>query len=105
LPIVLLQLIGAHSGEAIAKVVIAIFKKFNITVGKLSYFILNNAYNNNIAITTVASKIGFDATKRRLACGPYTINLIGQMLLWGKEKESYNNNKSKAVNEAKNIDT
>jgi hypothetical protein len=105
LPIALPQLTGAHSGEAIAEVVMAIFKEFNITVGKLGYFVLDNAYNNNTAITTVALKIGFDATERRLACGPHTINLIGQMLLWGKEKESYNNDKSEAVNEAENIDT
>ena len=32
LPIALPQLTGAHSGEAIAKVVIAIFKEFNINV-------------------------------------------------------------------------
>jgi hypothetical protein len=105
LPIALPQLTGAHSGEAIAEVVIAIFKEFNITVGKLSYFILYNAYNNNTTITTVTLKMDFDATKRRLACGSHTINLIGQTLLWGKEKESYDNDKSEAVNKAKNIAT
>jgi hypothetical protein len=78
LPIALPQLTGAHSGEAIAEVVIAIFKEFNITVGKLSYFILYNAYNNNnTTITTVTLKMDFDATKRCLACGSHTINLIG----------------------------
>jgi hypothetical protein len=77
LPFALLQITGAHSGEAIAEVVIAIFKEFNITVGKLGYFVLDNAYNNNTTITNIALKIGFNATKRRLACSPYTINLIG----------------------------
>jgi hypothetical protein len=103
--IALPQLTGAHSGEAMAEVVMAIFKEFNITVGKLGYFFLDNAYNNNTTITTVASKMGLDATERRLACGPHTINLIGQILLWGKEKESYNNNESEAVNEAENMTT
>jgi hypothetical protein len=103
LPIALPQLTGAHSGEAMAEVVMAIFKEFNITVGKLGYFVLDNAYNNNTTITIVASKIGFNATERRLACGPHTINLIGQMLLWGKEKESYDNNESEAGNEAENM--
>jgi hypothetical protein len=105
LPIALPQLTGAHSGEAMAEVVMAIFKEFNITVGKLGYFVLDNAYNNNTTITIVASKMGFNATERRLACGPHTINLIGQMLLWGKEKESYDNNESEARNEAENIAT
>ncbi|KAF7565748.1 hypothetical protein PtrM4_091970 [Pyrenophora tritici-repentis] len=76
LPIALLQLTGAHTSEAMAKVVIAIFKQFEITVGKLGYFVLNNAHNNNTTINTLALQIGFSATKRRLRCGPYTLNLI-----------------------------
>jgi hypothetical protein len=81
LPIALPQLAGAHSGEAMADVVMSIFKEFEITVGKLGYFVLNNAYNNNTTIAIIASKIGFSATERRLRCGPHTLNLIGQMLL------------------------
>ncbi|KAI0604067.1 hypothetical protein TUN205_11686, partial [Pyrenophora tritici-repentis] len=76
LPIALLQLTGAHTSEAMAKVVIAIFKQFEITVGKLGYFVLDNAHNNNTTINTLALQIGFSATERRLRCGPYTLNLI-----------------------------
>ena len=64
-----------------AEVVMAIFKQFEITVGKLSYFVLNNVYNNNTTITTIVTTIGFNAEERRLRCGPYTINLINQVLL------------------------
>jgi hypothetical protein len=64
-----------------------IFEEFEITAGKLGYFVLDNAYNNNTTIATIASKIGFNATERLLRCGPHTLNLIGQMLLWGGEKE------------------
>ena len=46
LPIALPQLAGAHTGEAMAEIVIAIFKEFNIDVGSLGYFVLDNAYNN-----------------------------------------------------------
>ncbi|KAF7453354.1 hypothetical protein A1F99_006120 [Pyrenophora tritici-repentis] len=91
LPIALPQLTGAYTGEAMAEVVMAIFKQFEITVGKLGYFVLDNAHNNNTTINTLALQIGFSATERRLRCGPYTLNLIGQMLLWGEEKESYDN--------------
>jgi hypothetical protein len=76
LPIALLQLIGAYSSKAIAKVILVIFKEFKITVGKLSYFVLNNAYNNNTIINTLASKIGFSAVKYCLAYSPYIFNLI-----------------------------
>ena len=67
LPIALPQLAGAHTGEAMAEIVIAIFKEFNIDVGSLGYFVLDNAYNNNTTINTIASKIGFNATEKRLA--------------------------------------
>ncbi|KAG9382288.1 Dimer-Tnp-hAT domain containing protein [Pyrenophora tritici-repentis] len=87
LPIALPQLTGAHTGEAMAEVVMAIFKQFEITVGKLGYF------------------MGFSATERRLRCGPHTLNLIGQMLLWGEEKESYDNEETERVNEAENMAT
>ena len=76
LPIALPQLASAYSREAIAKIIIAIFKEFNINVGSLSYFVLNNAYNNNTTINTIALKIGFNATEKRLACSLYTYNLI-----------------------------
>ncbi|KAG9387108.1 Dimer-Tnp-hAT domain containing protein, partial [Pyrenophora tritici-repentis] len=76
------QLTGAHTGEAMAEVVMAIFKQFEITVGKLGYFVLDNAHNNNTTINTLALQMGFSATERRLRCGPHTLNLIGQMLLW-----------------------
>jgi hypothetical protein len=88
-----------------ADVVIVIFKEFEITAGKRSYFVLDNTYNNNTTIATIALKIGFNATERRLRCGPYTLNLIGQMLLWGEEKESYGNDESERVNEAENMAT
>ena len=77
LPIALPQLAGAHSGEAMVDVVMSIFKEFEITTGKLGYFVLDNAYNNNTTIATIALKTGFNATKRRLRCGPHTLNLIG----------------------------
>ncbi|KAG9382228.1 Dimer-Tnp-hAT domain containing protein [Pyrenophora tritici-repentis] len=105
LPIALPQLTGAHTGEAMAEVVMAIFKQFEITVGKLGYFVLDNAHNNNTTINTLALQMGFSATERRLRCGPHTLNLIGQMLLWGEEKESYDNEETERVNEAENMAT
>ncbi|KAG9377449.1 hypothetical protein A1F94_011852, partial [Pyrenophora tritici-repentis] len=94
-----------HTGEAMAEVVMAIFKQFEITVGKLGYFVLDNAHNNNTTINTLALQMGFSATERRLRCGPHTLNLIGQMLLWGEEKESYDNEETERVNEAENMAT
>jgi hypothetical protein len=84
LPIALPQLTGAHSGKSIAEVVIKTLQDFKITSQSISYFVLNNATNNDSTVAIVAQEYGFNATYRRLRCGPHTLNLIGQTLLWGK---------------------
>jgi hypothetical protein len=81
LPIALPQLTGAHSRHRIAKVVIQTLKEFGINAQRISYFVLDNASNNNTAIDAIALTIGFNPQHRRLRCSPHTINLVGQMLL------------------------
>ncbi|KAA8611875.1 hypothetical protein PtrV1_13751 [Pyrenophora tritici-repentis] len=56
------------------------------------YFVLDNASNNDTAIAAIARDYGgFDPIHHRLRCSPHTINLIGQALLFGDDKDSYNN--------------
>jgi type IV pilus biogenesis protein CpaD/CtpE len=103
LPIALPQLTGAHSGERIAEVVCKTLQEFGINQLKVGYFVLDNASNNDSAVLAIAQNMGFNATYRRLRCGPHTLNLIGQMLLWGKDADAYNNNTSELTNENKFI--
>ncbi|RAR12722.1 nonribosomal peptide synthase [Stemphylium lycopersici] len=92
LPIALPQLNGAHTGEAIATAVVATLRAYGITSDTLGYFVLNNASNNDTTIAAVAREFGdFNPTQRRLRCGPHTINLIGQALLFGNNKDVYDN--------------
>ncbi|KAI1522813.1 Dimer-Tnp-hAT domain containing protein, partial [Pyrenophora tritici-repentis] len=84
LPIALPQLTGAHSGERMAEVVIKTLQDFKITSQSIGYFVLDNAPNNDSTVAILAQEYGFNATHRRLRCGPHTLNLIGQTLLWGK---------------------
>jgi hypothetical protein len=92
LPISLPQLAGAHTGEAIAAIVIKTLKQFGITPNQLGYFVLDNASNNDTAVAAIARDYGgFNPAHRRLRCGPHTINLIGQALLFGDDKDSYDN--------------
>ncbi|RYN64908.1 hypothetical protein AA0119_g11475 [Alternaria tenuissima] len=92
LPISLPQLAGAHTGEAMAAVVIKTLKQFGITPNQFGYFVLDNASNNDTAVAAIARDYGgFDPAHRRLRCGPHTINLIGQALLFGDDKDSYDN--------------
>jgi hypothetical protein len=67
----------------------------------LGYFVLNNASNNDSAVLAIAQKIGFSATDRRLRCGPHTLNLIGQRLLWGQDTDAYDNDARELANESK----
>ncbi|KAI1664144.1 Dimer-Tnp-hAT dimerization containing protein [Pyrenophora tritici-repentis] len=71
-------------GERIAEVVIKTLQDFKITSQSIGYFVLNNAPNNDSTVAILAQEYGFNATHRRLRCGPHTLNLIGQTLLWGK---------------------
>jgi hypothetical protein len=61
LPINLLQLADAYTGEAIAETIIKTLKAHSITCDKLGYFVLNNAANNNTAIVAVACVYNFNA--------------------------------------------
>jgi hypothetical protein len=61
LPIDLLQLAGAYTGEAIAETIIKTLKTYSITYDKLGYFVLNNAANNNTAIAAIARAYDFNA--------------------------------------------
>jgi hypothetical protein len=66
LPIDLPQLQGSHSGERIAVTVKRTLETYGIFPSK-------------------------NAAHRRLHCGPHTLNLIGQAIIFGKNKEVYNN--------------
>ena len=57
----------------------------------MGYFILDNVANNDTAIAVVAEIYNFLPVHRRLRCGPYTLNLIGQTLLWGNNQQAYDN--------------
>jgi hypothetical protein len=101
LPIALPQLNGAHTGEAIATAVVVMLKAYGITSDTLGYFILDNASNNDTTIAAVAREFSdFNPAQRCLRCGPHTINLIGQALLFGKDKNAYNNDTEQVEEEA-----
>jgi hypothetical protein len=91
LPIALPQLLGAHTGDRIAEVVLKSLEEFGITAHNLGYFMLDNAYNNDAAIDQIAQQMGFTASHRRLRCGAHTLNLVGQTLLWGNNAAAYDN--------------
>ena len=91
LPIALPQLTGVHSGEAIGQCVEKVLQAFSISSEKLGYFVLDNASSNDVAVEYLARLYGFTAAWHRLRCGPHTINLVGQTVMFGKDKDAYDN--------------
>jgi hypothetical protein len=47
-------------------------------------FVLDNA--NDTAVAALARTFDFIPFHRRLRCGPHTLNLVGQMIIFGKDK-------------------
>jgi hypothetical protein len=90
LPIALPQLTGAYTGERIAEVVAKTLKTFNIS-SNLGYFVLDNAYANDTAITKLGKLYDFKPCHRCLRCGPHTLNIVSQMLIFGYNACAYNN--------------
>lgn len=100
LPIALPQLIGTHSGERMTEVVSKILQQFGISPLTVSYFVLDNARNNDTAVLNLAQQMGFIAPHRRLRCGPHTLNLIGQTLLQGNNDDAFDNDVSQLADES-----
>ncbi|OWT42471.1 restless-like transposase [Pochonia chlamydosporia 170] len=81
------ELEGSHSGEAIAETFLQVVDSYGVRA-KMGYFTLDNAYNNDTMMHTVAETCGFNSTHRRLRCNGHIINLAVQAFLFGKNKEA-----------------
>jgi hypothetical protein len=73
------------------EIVLATLRSFGISAGKVGYFVLDNASNNDTTVDFLARELKFNKLHRRLRCGPHTLNLISQVLLWGRKAEAFNN--------------
>jgi hypothetical protein len=104
LPIDLLQLAGAYTSERIAKVINSTLTTYGITPLKLGYFVLNNATSNDTAVAALARLIGFILSYRRLRCGPHTLNLVSQAIMFGKDRAAYENEVEEHKDEEEFID-
>jgi hypothetical protein len=57
------EIVGSHTGVNIAESVAAIIHEFNL-MDWIGYFVLDNADNNDTAITALAEEFNFDAGER-----------------------------------------
>ncbi|KAI1664628.1 hypothetical protein L13192_10747 [Pyrenophora tritici-repentis] len=91
MPIDLPQLTGAHTGERLDEVVTLTLTTYGITADNVGYFVLDNASNNDTTVAALARHFNFTTAHRRLRCGPHTLNLIGQIIIFGSDQAAYDN--------------
>lgn len=89
----LVEVQGVHSGEAQARIVLDVLKDFGI-IGKLGYFVMDNAHANDALIREVAEALKdegvyYNYRERRLRCNGHIINLSVQAFLFGKQVDDY----------------
>jgi hypothetical protein len=100
LPIALPQLSGAHTGARIAEIVAQTLEIFGIRSQNIGCFVLDNASANDAAVADLARRYSFNALHRRLRCAPHTLNLVGQMIIFGCDKDACYNSEDELLNKA-----
>ena len=81
---------GPYSRENIIEAIIAIIKTYKI-IGKIGYFILDNAGLNNTYISAIIKQLNIKDTKeyRCLYCLSYILNLLVKVILFSKNPKVF----------------
>ena len=78
----ILEQTGLYTSVNITEGVITVIKDFSIKNKQIRYFMLDNATNNDTAITAIIKEFDFNPIKRRLRYLGYIINIITRHLLY-----------------------
>jgi hypothetical protein len=68
-----------------AIVILLLLTRFGITSSNLSYFVLNNALNNNTIFTELMKTLGFNLKLKRLRYTSHIFNLIAERYLYRQD--------------------
>jgi hypothetical protein len=82
------ELVERHTGENIAAEILEIIRSFSIE-DKVGYFTLDNAANNETAMSEIAEELKFDPVQRRVRCIGHILNLVVKTLLFGKDVDAF----------------
>jgi len=87
------RLQGPHSGANQADLIWKMLLSYQLT-GKLGYFTMDNASNNDTALAEIQrlsqiEGIKFDANEGRVRCFGHIINLVVKAFLWGDKFEKF----------------
>lgn len=92
--------IGRHTGYNYADTLGEIIARYNLS-SNIGYFTCDNAKNNTKCLEYLSKELDFDRLARRLRCSPHTLNLVAQRILFGRDKESFENDISNLTDEEK----
>ena len=86
----LCRLKSPYFKENIAEAIITVVKTYEI-IGKIGYFILNNAGLNNTYISAIIKRLNIKDIKehRRLRCFSYVLNLLVKVILFGENPKVF----------------
>jgi hypothetical protein len=59
-------------------------------LGRIGYYTLDNATNNDTAMEALAIEFDFNKTERRIRCAPHFLNLTVQAMMYGSKKDNFN---------------
>jgi hypothetical protein len=82
------ELVERHTGENIAAEILEIIRSFSIE-DKVGYFTLDNAANNETAMSEIAEELKFDPVQRRVRRMGHILNLVVKSLLFGKDVDAF----------------
>jgi len=72
-----------------ASVILPLLTRFGITQNNLSYFVLNNATNNNTILNELAKVLDFKVEEKKLRCIGHILNFIAKAYLFGQDAKSW----------------
>jgi hypothetical protein len=85
------ELYGQHSDVNIASVVATTLTNFGVDKNSVGYFVLDNAYNNDTAVASLADQYSFEAPERGLRYCCHICNLSARVIIWGRDRDAYKN--------------
>lgn len=59
-------------------------------LGRIGYYTLDNARNNDTAMEALAIEFDFNKNERRIRCAPHFLNLTVQAMMYGSKKDNFN---------------
>jgi hypothetical protein len=71
----LLEQVGPHSGYNYHDVIGNIIAEYNLS-SRISWFVMDNAYNNDTCINFLVAELGFNKEQRRVRYATHIFNLV-----------------------------